>query len=200
MIFSFWKYYSCPAFSFLQVPSPHRSPPPAHHLPSALQGGDRPSLPQSTRSASPPRRTTKRKWYVVFDLIHRSLVVFRQVYRELIVTAKPMKVHSQIVCAKNPSKGIYLGCEMVVQNIQSMCCFSTEGATETPVTTGRSTLERSTFRRESALAPLEPSSRASGMEMWQSRSLKSPSQRLNSYRPSRMKCRSCGEKCCLCFT
>lgn len=140
--YSPFEVLSCPALSFVQVLSPHRSPPPAHRLLSGLQGGDHPSLLLSTRSASPPHLTTKRKWYVVFDPIHKSLVVFRQVFRELIVTAKPLKVHSQIGGAKIPSKSIYFGYELVVQNIQSICCFSTEGDTETQVTTGRSTLEK----------------------------------------------------------
>ena len=72
---------SCPVSSFLQVLSPHRSPPQAHPPLLALQGGDRPSPPQSTRSANPLHLMTKRKWYVVFDLIYRSLVVLRHTFR-----------------------------------------------------------------------------------------------------------------------
>lgn len=49
--------------------------------------------------------------------------------------------------------------------ISIVLCFSTGGVTETPVTTGRSTLEKWPFRRGLVRVHLEQSSRASGTEM-----------------------------------
>lgn len=79
-----------------------------------------------------------------FDLIYRSLVV-RRMFRDL--SWHPRSIH-KLFAQKGQEKGFTHGVCLFKTYIQSMCRFSTEGATGTRVTTGRSTLEKSTSRRE----------------------------------------------------